>query len=132
MKKSISILIFIISFSIYGQSNIDITYSHFECTTTTEYDPNKSHRIIIDLSNQKITVKDSGYEDLVFYITETSGPLYQSDNEKEDIHKYYQFQVSINEKSLSIRYFTDKKLGLFIIFDNEGKRLFRYHNWKLI
>lgn len=123
-----TILILLLSLVSYSQSTILVEYSYYDYTPKEQFEIYQPYSIEIDLQNNKIYVGRKNYEKVTFDITETNGPLYQSAHNSDDLLKYYQFETKSGGKRISIRYYVDKKVGLFILLDNEGQKFMRHYN----
>lgn len=123
-----TILILLLSMVSYSQSTISVEYSYYDFTPKEQFEIYQPYSIEIDLQNGKIYVRQKDYEKITFDITETNGPLYQSARNSDDLLKYYQFETISGGKRISVRYYVDKKMGFFILLDNEGQKFMRHYN----
>lgn len=93
MKKLFATLAFLMGFTSFSQSIIEINYSLYNDTIQDKYEVVVDWSIKIDLQYDKIHVWEEGFEQgkLILVILETKGPLYQSAHDSDDLYKYYQF-----------------------------------------
>jgi len=130
MKKLFTTLAFLISFTSFSQSIIEVNYSKYDNTIEDKYEAIVNWNIKIDLQYDKIYVWEEGFEHdrIIFDILEAKGPSYQSANGSDESYKYYSFIAKAEYDRRIIRYYVDANFGFFIIFDEEIKKFLRFYN----